>query len=347
MRKLISCSIGYHQGGLGQHFSHIVEEARRAGELSGYITPRIKPGDEAMGLVMTQKMAPWLMKWTPVRWSPGWRWHFDCDLWDRKVAAALKEPMEAFAAFGGQALHSFRKARKLGAKRLELIAANSHVNNCVRLHAQATTKHPIEKSWLNEAQRKKTVEEYSMADIIWIASDYSMEVFEREGVAKSKLRRVYYPTDPRFVPDPGSKPDDGVFRIVYLGALTVAKGVPLLLEAFERFKDRPAELTLVGGTSTRPMRRYMDERQRRDPRVKIAPGDPLPHLHRADVCVHPSWEDNWAYACAEAIACGVPLILTADTGAKELIREGENGWVVPTGDSDAILNRLREAAGVN
>lgn len=344
MSKTFSCSIGYHQGGLGQHFSHLVEEARRAGELGGYITPRIKPGDEAIARVVTQKLAPWLMKWTPVRWSPGWRWHFDCDLWDRKIAGMLEGGMQAFAAFGGQALHSFRIAKKLGCQRLELIAANSHVNNCVRLHAEATRRHPIEKPWLNEAQRRKTVEEYAMADVIWIASDYSMEMFEREGVSRSKLRRVHYPTDPRFAPNPSPKPNDGVFRVVYVGSLTVTKGVPVLLEAFEQFREGPAELTLVGGSSTRPMRRYLEAWVKRDPRVKIAPGDPLPHLHRCDVVVHPSWEDNWAYACAEALGAGATVIMTADTGAKELIHEGENGYVVPTGDGAAMLERMIEVA---
>jgi glycosyltransferase involved in cell wall biosynthesis len=44
----------------------------------------------------------------------------------------------------------------------------------------------------------------------------------------------------------------------------------------------------------------------------------------------------------EALACGLPVIATQDTGMKEYIRDGENGYVVPTGDREAILDRLME-----
>jgi glycosyltransferase involved in cell wall biosynthesis len=42
----------------------------------------------------------------------------------------------------------------------------------------------------------------------------------------------------------------------------------------------------------------------------------------------------------EALACGVPVIATEDTGMKEYIRPGENGFVVPTGNREAIRERL-------
>jgi glycosyltransferase involved in cell wall biosynthesis len=93
------------------------------------------------------------------------------------------------------------------------------------------------------------------------------------------------------------------------------------------------------------MRRFLARVTRDDPRVRVAPGDPLPHLRRADVYVHPSYQDGFAYAVAEAIACGVPVIVTEDTGAKERVVEGVNGWVVPTGSVAAIYSRLEQLAG--
>jgi glycosyltransferase involved in cell wall biosynthesis len=341
--KTISSSIGYHCGGLGQHLSQFIEDARAAGELGRYFAPVVKGGDEGCGVVVRQRLAPLVLRWTPARFDPGWRWHLDCDLWDRKIAGRLKPGMECFVSFGGMALRSFRRARRLGCARLELIAANTHVDNCARLHARATARDPVERPWLNEAHRRKTVEEYAMADVIWIASEYAREVFVREGVPASKLRRIEYRTDPRYTPRENFT-SDGVFRVVYIGALSVAKGIPLLLEAFERFRDGPAELTLIGGSSTRGMRKYLETWMERDSRVKIAPGDPLPHLRRADVAVHPSWEDNLAYAALEAVRAGVPVVVSADTGMKEYVVDGRNGYVVPTGDVDAIYERLAHVA---
>jgi glycosyltransferase involved in cell wall biosynthesis len=138
--------------------------------------------------------------------------------------------------------------------------------------------------------------------------------------------------------------DDGVFRVVYTGSVTVTKGVPVLLEAFSRFSRKDAQLTIVGNTSTRSMRKYMENWINRDTRIRLAPGDPLPYVQQADLYVHPSVEDGLAYAPLEAMACGVPVIVTDDTGMKEYVRDGENGYVVPTGSWEAILERMEAIA---
>ena len=78
-------------------------------------------------------------------------------------------------------------------------------------------------------------------------------------------------------------------------------------------------LKLVGGWGTRGMRRFVEDACAEDPRITAGPGDPLEHLRTASLCVHPAYEDGFAYAPAEALACGVPVIVSEDTGMKELI----------------------------
>jgi glycosyltransferase involved in cell wall biosynthesis len=123
----------------------------------------------------------------------------------------------------------------------------------------------------------------------------------------------------------------------------VTKGLPILIEAFKQFSHPRAELIIVGSTATRGMRRYMAE-QMTDHRIKMSPGDPLPALRQASVYVHPSFQDGFGYAPMEALACGVPVIVTEDTGMKEHVNEGVNGYVVPTGDVDALVQRLEHIA---
>jgi glycosyltransferase involved in cell wall biosynthesis len=339
---IISCIAPYGGGGLGQHFSYIVEEERQRGALREYYGRAIKPGDEAIAACVKSRFTPLLARYTPLRFSPGAINHLENDMFDKRVAARLSRPIDKFIGFGGQSLRSFRAARELGAQRLELVAANSHVDNVARLHEKAIARYPIESSWLSAAQRSKTLAEYEMADLLHVASEYSMRIFSAHGIPQGKLRRVEYPVDPRFSPREAKELDDGVFRIVYCGSITVMKGVPDLLEAFARLNVKRSELTLVGGTGTRGMRRYLEAAMARDGRIKLSPGDPLPHLRRADVYVHPSYEDNLGYAALEAIRAGVPAVLTSDTGAKEYIESGVNGFIVPTGDIDALVDRLRE-----
>jgi glycosyltransferase involved in cell wall biosynthesis len=337
MRKSLSCSVSYGSGGLGRHFAEMVEETRSAGKLHHYYTPSIKPNDPH-GQVVAVRFGSIIPK-TPIRYSPGWLCHLSGVLFDRAVAAHLT-PCDEFESLGGQALHSFRQAQKLGCQFLHLQAANSHVDNVQRQHQKALRQYPIESSWLNEAQRQRTLKEYALADLIYVASEYTQNTLLAAGIPATKIRHRHFQVHPRYQPAP-DRVQDGVFRVIYIGSLTVMKGIPVLLEAFHRLADRNAELILVGGWSTRGMRKYLQSWLAKDDRIRLAPGDPLPLLQQADVCVHPSYEDGFAYAPMEALACGVPVIVTEDTGMKEYVQDGCNGYVIPTGDWSALLDRLQ------
>ncbi len=339
MKKTVACIAPYHSGGLGQHFSFVVEETRAANRLTAYYTPQPQRGDGA-GQRVTIPLQKSLYHHTPLRWSPGWRHYVFNQLFDRAVAAQLGPADEFEAVCAGHALQSFRRARQLGYSILAMQADNSHADNVMRQHQKAQQQFGFEPSWLNCAQQRNMRRAYAMADIIHVASDYTMQTFLAAGVPAHKLRRRNFTVPSRFVP-PVTRRDDGIFRVVYSGSVTVMKGVPILLEAFSRLTGQNCELTLVGGSSTRWMRQYLESWQARDPRIRLAPGDPLPHLQRANVYVHPSYEDGFAYAPMEALACGVPVIVTADTGMKEYVQDGVNGYVVPTGDWEALLERLR------
>ena len=339
---VIACNAPYASGGLGQHLAQLVTAARAGGGPVRYYTTGPAAGDAA-GVAVGPGVYPWLARFTPVRFSPGWKNGLNGELFDRAVAAALTGPVATFTGFGGQALLGFGRARELGATELVLQAANSHVDHLARRHAEAVRRWPIESSWLNARQQRRTLAEYAAADVIDCASAYTWDSFVAAGVPAAKLRRIDLVPGERFRPPP-ARPNDGVLRVVYVGSLSVMKGVPVLVEAFAKLARPDAELTLVGGWGTTGMRRFLQAVMARDPRVKVAPGDPLPHLHRASVCVHPTFEDGFAYAPMEAMATGLPVIVTEDTGMKEHVCEGENGYVVPTGDVDALVQRLEHLA---
>lgn len=336
--RVLACQSPYGQGGVGQHFAQLVEETRHEGHLAHYYNASPPPGDEDQGREVSTPVFSWLHRWTPVRYSVAWSSYLKNQCFDGRVAARLTEPVDRFMGFTGQSLHSFRRARALGVDTLELVAVNSHVDNVKRLHERAAQDTGIRDTWLNGMQRRKILAEYEEADRIFVHSEYTRTSFLDAGIPGSKLERTTLEVDARFQPPP-SRPDDDLFRVVYVGRLDATKGIPLLLNAFHRLPD-PAELTLVGGWGTRRMRRYMEQWQAKEPRLRIAPGDPLPVLHRADVFVHPSYEDGFGYAPQEALACNVPVIVTEDTGMKESVVDGQNGFIIPTGDVDALFDRL-------
>jgi glycosyltransferase involved in cell wall biosynthesis len=340
--RVLACNSAYGSGGIGQHFAHLVEASRVAGDLIRYYCPEPKSNDERGVRVDRPDWESWLLQYTPLRYSPQWQSYLNNELFDYRAARALeKDDVSAarFMGFVGKSLRSFGAAHRLGIETLELIAANSHVENVRALHAQAAVDQGIRDTWLHDREVEKTLQEYDMADVIYVHSEYTRQSFIDRGISADKLERTILHPAPRFQP-PDTRPDDDIFRVVYVGRLDATKGIPLLLEAFKKLDAPKKALTLVGGWSTRRMRLFMEDWISRGLDIRLAPGDPLPALQEADVFVHPTYEDGFGYAPMEALACGIPVIATEDTGMKEYIVEGTNGFVVPTGNVDAIRNRL-------
>jgi len=337
----ISCSAGYGVGGLGAHLAELVEAARGAGTLHRYFTTRPRCDDDAAAEAISTPLVPLICRYSPIRFSPGRKQHLTFDAFDRAVARRLC-PGHRFIGFADQSLQSFYRARRLGYRLLELVSPTAHIEHVARQHRRAFEDFPIEPDWLNEAHRQKTLEEYNTTDTIHVASEYTRQSFLNAGFAAERLVKVASTVDARFAPPTLARQalDNDVFRVVYTGALSVVKGVPLLIEAFCRLNLPSSQLILVGYSGTRGMRRYLQRSMRADSRIQIEGGDPLPHLHRASVYVQPSYQDGFGRAPMEAIACGVPVIVTDNTGMKELVREGENGFVIPTGDASALSDRL-------
>jgi glycosyltransferase involved in cell wall biosynthesis len=321
-----------------------VERARTSGEpiqvFAGSAGTGAPVGASLVAIdpVLPKRLAPI----PPIRFMPGLQQFLVFDRFDRAAAKAMQGAPSTTIGFSGQALHTFARARALGCTRFEIVSPTAHLAHVWTQHRLAAARYPIEGDWLNRRHLQKALREYEIADVIHVPSEYAERTFVDRGVPPSKLRRMPLAADRRFAPQAGVARTDSRFRIVYTGYLSVVKGVPLLMDAFGKLDDRDAELVLVGSTGTRGMRRFVEGRCAADPRIRLAPGDPLPHLRAANVYVHPSYQDGFGYAGAEALACGVPAIVTHDTGAKELITSGVNGEVIPTDDPASLLAALRD-----
>ncbi|MFI5213855.1 MAG: glycosyltransferase, partial [Gemmatimonadales bacterium] len=108
-----------------------------------------------------------------------------------------------------------------------------------------------------------------------------------------------------------------------------------------------AELVLWGGPGSRPVSRYLAEHRARDPRISVRTIENraafLTEAYGgASVVVLPSLSDGIGLSAVEAMASGVPVIVTDRTGAADLIEDGRNGFIVPVRDVNALRQRLTE-----
>ena len=337
----VSCSAPIGTGGLGRHLQEVLDALARREQTSFCISganrgadSRSSPGSPAWAALVAKLLE------LPVPLTPGLRSGAFMAEFDAYAARRLPRA-EHLIAFNGQALTQFAAATRIGYRSTGLVSANSHMRRVIRQHERARRMYPLEGSWASRMLRRN-LREYERAARIYVGSRYSYESFLEEGLPEQRLSWFPWAPHPRF--DRSSDPQrSDRFEVVYTGILAVHKGVPLLIDAIRRLPFDDLRLTLVGGWGSRGMRRFIERVCASDGRIAAGPGDPLPHLERASLGVHPAFEDGFAYAPAEALACGVPVIVSEDTGMKDLIDSPRAGLVIPTGDLDALASAIEAA----
>lgn len=165
--------------------------------------------------------------------------------------------------------------------------------------------------------------------------------------AWDKVHVVRCAVDGGWLAEPPTPVDATSRRLVCVGRLCEQKGQALLLAAAARLHAEGIDfrLVLVGdGEMRRPLEARIAEHGL-GTRVEItgwASGDQVrAHLHGARALVLPSFAEGLPVVIMEALALGRPVLSTSVAGIPELVRPGENGWLVPAGDVDALTDAMR------
>ncbi|MBL8831484.1 MAG: glycosyltransferase [Rhodospirillales bacterium] len=177
------------------------------------------------------------------------------------------------------------------------------------------------------------------ADRVIVPSDYVRDTMVANGVDPARVFVLPYGVDTdRFRPPERPRDPDGKFRVLFVGALTQRKGIKYLLEAAKRADIPGLELVCVGKLAGDPaaFAPYADV-------FRHVPHVPFHEVHRlfqtADVFAYPSLHEGSAFASYEALASGLPVVCTPNTGS--VVRDGKEGFLVPVRDTDALVERLR------
>lgn len=173
------------------------------------------------------------------------------------------------------------------------------------------------------------------------ASRYTAQTLSDHGIPADKIHVVPYGVDLQsFPPRPQPPQKNEPFTIVYVGSLIQRKGLSYLLDAVRALRSPNVRLLLRGrGAVDRDLlKTYSDV----DFDLKL--GLPLPELvrdiQRSDVFVLPSLTEGFAQVILEAMACGVPVITTANTCAPDILTEEVHGFILPIRDARALEEKL-------
>lgn len=181
-------------------------------------------------------------------------------------------------------------------------------------------------------------QEMALADLVMVPSAF-VAATVRSFHPDKPVALAPYGVDLSFWQPGDRKERPDLLRFTYAGQMSLRKGIPLLLDAWEKADLRSAELQLVGSW-------YLSERKRQLlPRnVTHLPACSAAalrnHYRRSDVFVFPSFFEGFGLVLLEAMACGLPAIASTATAGPDVLA-GDSGRILPTGDLDGLVEALR------
>ncbi len=336
MEAVYSSAVRFGGYGIGHIAYHAALGVYQAGWLSRLFVGSNAQADIPADLISQWGHASRSLKYLASRDPTGLLHHWEGQVFDAWVARKLPAA-RLFHGWHGMARSSLRRARRLGAVTfLECASAHPRFSTDLLREEYARWGTPLR---LPLGNMKRLLQELTTADFITIPSAFVRETMLAAGVAHSKLIEIPFGADlGRFAPAVRNPTASHPFRVIYSGTVMLRKGVPYLLEAWQRLNWHDAELWLAGAVAPEfePLRR----------RWAALPGvhflghrRDLPELYRqCDVFAFPSLQEGSALVTYEAMASGLPLVTTRNAGA--VIQDGVEGYLVPIRDVAALAERL-------
>jgi phosphatidylinositol alpha-1,6-mannosyltransferase len=167
---------------------------------------------------------------------------------------------------------------------------------------------------------------------------------------RARLRVIPNGVDLTAFPAAAPIPDAGPLRVLCVGRLIARKRQPDLIRAVARLRDAGVAVTLdlVGTGDARAACEAEVRRLALEDRVRVLGYVPREAIWRcyaeAHVFALPSANEGMSVATLEAMAAGLPLVVTRTGGAGELVADGENGLLFDAGDVDQLARHLGRLA---
>ncbi|MDO9002231.1 MAG: glycosyltransferase family 4 protein [Aquabacterium sp.] len=272
-----------------------------------------------------------------------WEWLSKTSL-DAHVARHLPA-CDVFVGLSGSGLRSGQAAQARGA-RYVCDRGSSHIRVQDTLLREESDRWGVPFDGIDPRVIAREEAEYEMADCITVPSSFSVMSFIQAGVPAHKLRMLPYGVNLQMF-KPTGQPVPGQFDVLYVGGMNLNKGLPYLLQAYKMIRHPRKSLTFAGAPSPVFIERMKAHGLWPD-ELRLLGHVPQAELKslmsQSHAMVLPSVQDGFGMVLSQAMACGCVVIGTDHTGARDLLTDGREGFIVPTRQSEALAARLQSLA---
>lgn len=266
--------------------------------------------------------------------TTSWRFH------NRQMARLVGSPSLRANFLLGESEASYEQMRKFFGKRL-LYRGGSCLEAVLQAENEERQRCGVPPEPVDPLLLWRSRQEWNLADRVLLPSQVS-----------ARLSQAYYAREKmsvlplglgqrRQIPPTG----DALRRVLFIASRPFRKGIRPLLEAWDLLRPRGVELLCVGAreiqNSPRLLRLLV-----RNPGVKLLPWmshrQILGWIRKVDLLLQPSLEDGFGVSVAEGMSYAKPAIVSDHTGISEVLRHGQDGWVVAAGDVTQLCQCLEK-----
>ncbi len=178
-------------------------------------------------------------------------------------------------------------------------------------------------------------------DYIFALSSFAEMTLVAHGFPAHRIYKTYLGINQNVFYPKNTYNTEGVLELYFVGTLMLRKGLPFLMRVFDTLIKRNlnVRLTLIGPIDDFPVPnldvpyfRYISF---------LSHTELVKMHHDLDLFLFPSNIDSWAQVIIEGMACGTPILISENTGAKDAVIQG-GGEVLPIGDLDAWVEAVEK-----
>lgn len=267
----------------------------------------------------------------------------------KKIAKrAIKEQVSSVVMFDYTAVECFAYLKEHAPKITRILDMSS----IPAMSIDAILKHEEQNGYImyHKSKRSRYSEKYckyfqpeiACSDYFFVAGEFARSCLIDQGAQPEQCFLIPYGVDTScFTPD-YHIPEDGILHFVYTGRLEAAKGIIYVLDAFQRAFNEGIRFKLhLVGTVDMPMEKIDSCKDFVELHGFLTKEELAQLYHRSQVYVMCSLWEGRSLSIIEALSCGLPSIITTSTGMTDCISDGENGFIVPPANADAIYEKVK------
>jgi glycosyltransferase involved in cell wall biosynthesis len=253
----------------------------------------------------------------------------------RRVIARLNVEHDVFWGYSMASLETLRHERARGVRTvLDQIDAAAVHYDIVRQEEQAHPELYLARESISATYFARLKDEWNEAGTVVVNSDWSRRALVQQGVKQSKI--VVLPLPFRPACEPRVKKSGNPLRVLWLGTLSLGKGIAYAVAAARLLKHAPVTFTFVGPPEVRLENLSWPANCSY---VGPVPRSEVPQIYKEhDIFLFPTLSDGFGLTQLEAAAYGLPVIST-DCCA-DVVHDGVSGFVVPARDPKALAERI-------